>query len=317
MLGRPRGRPGSGESTPDAGAADAATAGAPQAGDLAGGAVWFGPAPGGASADGQAAEAGGGTATATDDSVRPQGSAAGQTAPAGRAGRKRGRRRPRDPWRVAFFAVLGLAVLAGGAWALLDSSLLVVRHEVVTGNGSVPSAEILSAAGIRRGTPMAQVNAGAAAHRIEQINQVLSATVSRSWPGTIVISVRERTPVFAVRAGGRFGLVDAFGVTVRSVRHRPAGMPVLAPPSGQLRGSPAIRVAALVLRALPARLRAMVTSVAAPSGQDIRLHLRGGVTVVWGTSGQARAKAAEVAVLLRSGAHYLDVSDPASAVTQR
>jgi cell division protein FtsQ len=316
MHGRPRSRPGGGEPAPGPGPADTTLAGAhsPQPADLGGGAVWFGPAPADASTESETAESGGAgsTATATEDPQRQP-----ESADPSAAGQGRVRKRPRDPWRLAFFAVLGLAVLAVGAWALLGSSLLVVRHEIVTGNGTVPPAEIVSAAGIRHGTPMAQVNAGAAVHRIEEIGQVLSASVSRSWPDTIVISVRERTPVFAVRGGGHFTLVDAFGVTVRSARRRPAGMAVLEPPPGQLRLSPAVHAAALVLRALPAHLRALVASVAAPSAQDIQLRLRGGITVVWGTSSQARAKAAEVAVLLRTGAHYLDVSDPASAVTQR
>jgi len=39
--------------------------------------------------------------------------------------------------------------------------------------------------------------------------------------------------------------------------------------------------------------------------------------VVWGSAADAAAKAAEVAVLLRSKATYLDVSDPGSAVTGR
>ncbi len=222
-----------------------------------------------------------------------------------------------DPWRAAFFGVLILAILAGAAWALLGSSLLVVRREEVTGNRLVPTSEVLAAAAIRRGTPLASVDTRAAAHRVEQIDQVLSATVSRSWPDTIVISVRERTPVLAVAAGGRFELIDPYGVTVRWSPRKPAGMPLLAAPpaAAQLRGSRGVLAAAAVLRQLPARLRSLVEAVTASSPQDVTLHLRGGVTVAWGGAAQTRAKAAEVLVLLRTGARYLDVSDPNTAVT--
>jgi cell division protein FtsQ len=236
---------------------------------------------------------------------------AGQQPPVLRPAAKAGH----DPWRAAFFGVLILAILAGAAWALLGSSLLVVRHEEVTGNRLVPASEVLAAAGIRRGTPLASVNTLAAAHRVEQIDQVLSATVSRSWPDTIVISVRERTPVLAVAAGGRFELIDPAGVTVRWSPRKPAGMPLLAAPPVQLRGSHGVLAAASVLRQLPARLRLLVESVTAPSAQDVTLHLRGGVTVAWGGAAQTRAKAAEVIVLLRTRARYLDVSDPNTAVT--
>ena len=70
--------------------------------------------------------------------------------------------------RTAFFGVLILAILAGAAWALLGSSLLVVRHVRVTGNRLVPAAQVRSAAGIRAGQPLAQVNTAAAAHRVER-----------------------------------------------------------------------------------------------------------------------------------------------------
>ncbi len=225
-------------------------------------------------------------------------------------------KRGRYPWRAAFFGVLILAILGAGAWALLGSSVLVVRHEEVTGNGTIPAAEILAAAGIRHGTPLASVNTSAAAHRIEQIDQVLSATVSRAWPDTIVISVRERTAVLAVASGHEFALIDRSGVTVRWSLRRPAGMPLLDSPPARLRGSQDVLAAATVLRELPARLRAMVASIAAPSPQEVTLRLRGGITVAWGAATAAQAKAAEVLTLLRTGARYYDVSDPNTAVTQ-
>ena len=226
-----------------------------------------------------------------------------------------GRRRP-DPWRAAFFGILVLAILAGAAWALLGSSLLVVRHEEVTGNRLVPDSQVLAAAGIRPGTPLASLNLQAAAHRVERIDQVLSATVSRSWPDSIVISVRERTPVLAVASAGRFALVDPSGVVVRWSSSRPAGMPLLDAPSAQLRGSPGVHAAATVLRQLPARLRGLLESIRAPSAQAVTLHLRGGITVLWGDTGQAQAKAQEVIALLRTRARYYDVSDPTTVVTQ-
>jgi cell division protein FtsQ len=225
-------------------------------------------------------------------------------------------RRGRDPWRAVFFGVVILAILGAGAWALLGSSLLVVRHEEVTGNGTIPATEILAAAGIRHGTPLASVNTAAAARRVEQIDQVLSASVSRAWPDTIVISVRQRTAVLAVAGHRQFALIDPSGVIVRWSSRRPAGMPLLAPAPVQLRGSPDVLAAATVLRELPGRLRGMVASITAPSPQEVTLRLRGGITVVWGTAGQAQAKAGEVLTLLRTGARFYDVSDPNTAVTQ-
>jgi cell division protein FtsQ len=248
----------------------------------------------------------GGAAAPTDSPAAPK------AAPASGA-RSRSRR---DPWRTAFFGVLVLAILAGASWALLGSSLLVVRHEEVTGNRHLTASAVLAAAGIRRGTPMTSGDTEAAARRVEQIAQVLTATVARSWPDSVVITVRMRTPALAVAGRGEFALIDGAGVTVRWSRRRPAGMPLLTHPPAQLRGSRGVRAAVTVLRRLPARLRRLVVSVSAPSPNAVTLVLRRGITVVWGGAGRDAAKAAELAVLMRTGAHYYDVSDPVTAVTQ-
>jgi cell division protein FtsQ len=225
-------------------------------------------------------------------------------------------RRRADPWRAALLGVLILAIIAGAAWALLGSSLLVVRHVVVTGNRLVSSAEVRGAARIPTGQPLARVNTAAAARRVEQIGPVLSASVSRSWPDTIVVTVHERSPQLAIAAAGGYDLVDSHGVTVLWTRRKPAGMPVLTAPPAVLRGSPGVRAAALVLDQLPPTLRQKVVSVSAASATAVTLQLRRGVTVLWGSPGQAGQKSEELDLLLRTHARFYDVSDPSTAVTQ-
>lgn len=236
---------------------------------------------------------------------------------AGSGPKPAGRTRRRDPWRAAFFGVLALAIAGGAAWALLGSSLLVVRHQEVTGNRLLPAATVRAAAGIRPGTPLASVNTTAAAHRIEQIAQVRSARVTRSLPDTVVITIRERTPALAVAGSGRYALIDGSGVTIRWSARKPAGLPVLRQPPAQLRGDPGVRAAVAVLARLPQHLRKLVVAVSAPSAAAVTIALRDGVTVMWGSPVKDGLKAAEVTVLLRTHARYLDVSDPATAVTHR
>jgi cell division protein FtsQ len=302
-------------------------------------------------ADAAATDAGRSFATAVEpDEAEMSGRAPGladEVAP-----EHRGFRRRPDPWRKAFFGVLAVALLAIAVWAVLGSSLLVVRHVQVTGNHLVPAGEIRALAEIKPGTPMARVDAGAAARRVEQIRPVLSATVSRSWPDTIVITVTERTPVLAVAlAVGGYGLVDAHGVVVRTAAHPPAGMPLLTSPPAVLRGSPGIMAAAMVLRSLPHALRKLVRSVSAVSASPVSasavsasagsasagsassvsasavsasavsastvtLHLAHGITVVWGGTGQVTQKTEVLDSLLRTRARYYDVSDPQTAVTR-
>lgn len=213
------------------------------------------------------------------------------------------------------FGVLVIAILAG-SWALLGSSLLVVRHVEVTGNRLVTAAEVRQAARIKAGAPLATVNAAAAARRVEQLAPVLSATVRRSWPDAIVITVRERTPVLAVAAAGGYQLVDSHGVVVRSASRKPASMPLLISPPAVLRGNPAVNAAAVVLRQLSPALRKRLTLVSAASASAVTLHLTGRVTVLWGGTGNPAQKLAELAMLLRKHARYYDISDPSSAVTE-
>lgn len=226
-------------------------------------------------------------------------------------------RRHADPWRTALVGVLVLVVLGGACWALLGSSLLVVRHVEVFGGQLVTAAQVREAAKIKPGTPLASVNTEAAALRVEQLAPVLSASVSRSWPDTIVITVRERTPVLVVaEAGGGYQLIDPYGVVVRSAVRRPAGMPLLSPAPAVLRDSPAIRAVAAVARQLPPEVRARLKWVSAASAGAVTLHLAGRVTVLWGGASRAAQKSAELTLLLRTHASYYDISDPGTAVTR-
>jgi len=223
----------------------------------------------------------------------------------------------KSPWRTAFFALAGVGIIAGVAWGLLGSRLLVVRSVAVTGTNLVPKAEVAGAADVPLGTPLAQVDPAAVARRVESIRQVASATVSKSWPDGLTITVRERVPAVAVRmAGGGYDLVDADGVIVRWAEARPAGLPLLATsvPGGELRGDPEVTAAAAVLGELPGWLSESVASVTA-SG-PVTLRLRDGKTVVWGGTDSAAVKARELAILMRDRARYLDVSAPGTVVTR-
>ena len=226
--------------------------------------------------------------------------------------------RPGGPWKAAFFALTAAAILAAAVWALLGSSLLVARSVRVTGAPAAQQAEVLRAAGIAPGTPLIRINTAAVTRRVEQITQIQSAQVSRDWPDSVVIAVRERTPALAVASGGGFALIDRFGVVIGHVASRPPGMTLLtsAPVDlASLRGSPAIQAAVTVLRQLPPSIRRLVSAVAAPSANAVTLDLKHGITVLWGGTDQRAAKAAELTILMRTNASFYNLADPDTAVT--
>src|SRR3981081_2979625 len=56
-------------------------------------------------------------------------------------------------WKAAFFALMAASIVVGAIWALLGSSLLVVRSIAVTGIHLLTRAEVLPAGGIKPGNP--------------------------------------------------------------------------------------------------------------------------------------------------------------------
>ena len=187
-----------------------------------------------------------------DDPPRPPESRAradggAMTKPAGAVGKRR------DLWKVGFFGLAAVALIAGVAWALLGSSFLVVRTVRTTGS-QVPRATVLGAAAIRLGTPLIRIDTGAIARRVDRITQVQSAKVTLSWPDAIVIWTKRRSAVFTVRARSGYDLVDSYGVVLRWTASRPPGLIALKPARpqtvaggqagagqpGQLRREPAV-----------------------------------------------------------------------------
>jgi len=231
----------------------------------------------------------------------------------------RGWRRRRRGRLVAVSLLLAALGIAGGVtWALFDSSVFAVRSVVVTGTRLVPESEVTAVAAIRPGTPLIRLSTAQIAGRILTIRQVVGVRVTKSWPDRVVIAVRERTSVLALALPrGGFDLIDANGVVVQSAPTRPPGMPLYSTTAAvsSLRDDPDVGAAAAVLGELPASLRSSVTSVSAPSPDQVTLTLGSGVTILWGGPGDAAAKVKELTILMQTRARSYDVSSPATAVT--
>jgi len=236
--------------------------------------------------------------------------------------------RTRKPWRAAFFVLAGLGVLAGVAWALFGSRLIVVRSVTVSGTHLVTPAQVLAAADIPVGTPLISVNTAQVAQRVESIRQVASVSVARDWPDRLAITVTERVPVVAVRmTSGGYDLVDPAGVIVRWSGPRPAGLPLYLTSltGGGLRGDPGLATTAAVLAELPSWLSRDVTQVSAAGtgaaatpgdAAQVTLYLRDHKTVLWGGADRASEKDRELAILIRDSARYFDVSAPGTVVAR-
>lgn len=249
-------------------------------------------------------------------SSRPNGAATGT--PAGRGAGKangdearstRSSRLPMDPrfkerWvrvrreqghrrlRAAVAAGAVVVVIAGGVGAAF-SPLLAVRHIRVAATPHVAIPQVLAVTGLADHRPMVEVNAGAAASRLDGLPWVASARVSRQWPSTVTVTIRERRAVAQVSGPGGSVVVDATGRVLTTPQAATAGLPTLigAPPAGRpgtwlaggsLRTPPrgAVGVSLAVASALPAPVANRVATVSVDGHGVVTLALMPGPTTV-------------------------------------
>lgn len=218
----------------------------------------------------------------------------------------RSSRRRRGLRHVASTLVVLLPLLAL-AWVVLASSWLAVDRVEVTGTGRLQPAQVVEAAAVAAGTPLARVDTGDVEDRVAALPPVAEVAVRRTWPGTLTVEVVERTPAAAVDGPGGVVLVDATGVLFGGEPALPAGLPRLevADPGPE---DPATRAALDVHAALPEELRGQVVQVQAPSPSGVVLVLADGRQVVWGRPGGTSTKAAAVLALLDRPGTVFDVS---------
>lgn len=155
---------------------------------------------------------------------------------------------------------------------------------------------------------------------VARLPAVASAHVWRSWPSSVTISVRLRTPVaWVAAAGGGYLVVDRAGRVVAHPAQPPASLARiwLASPSSAAVGRllpPAARPAAVAAADLHG-VGAGVVSMSWSAGA-LQADLSDGVTVVLGAPSELGRKASSVATILArvpmSGVRSIDVQVPAS-----
>ncbi len=221
------------------------------------------------------------------------------------------RLRSARPWLLTV-AVVGLVALAG--WAVFFSSWLATEQVDVGGTEIVSSDEVRKVAAIDMGTPLVRVDLDAARDRIEELPAVDSATVHRSWPHTIEITVTERVPLATVPRHGEWFAMDDEGVLFRPTPMRDAGLPIvaLAPRADES----ARHEVASVVAALPDNLMAQTRRVRAQSMDSITLTLADGRSVRWGSADESQRKVQVLAILLKQKASVYDVSVPEQPTTR-
>lgn len=224
-----------------------------------------------------------------------------------------------DPWKVAFVALLVVALVCVVTWVLLGSRLLVVRDVAVTGVNRISDEEVVSAVDVETGTPLARVDLDSGRERTESIDLVESAEVTRGWPATLRVEVVERRPLLAVRVGEEYRLVDGDGVRIEDSKTRPGNHPLVRV-TGEIEDSAAVRAAADIVEEAPDSLLAQIQLIDATETEAITVELGEGALVEWGDSSSTGDKSDVLRVLMREhppvqGQVY-DVSHPGLAIVR-
>lgn len=211
-------------------------------------------------------------------------------------------------WRWALAAALIVASLATGVWLVFYSSALAVAHVAVRGVDHLTTEQVVAAADVSQGQPLARVDLVAIEARVRTLAPVAAAEVTRAWPDTISIDVDERTAVAVVSFDGRLRGVDGDGVVFRDYRSRPPDLPLVE--SDLSADADSLAEAAGVAAALPAGLAEQVDFVRVDTIDDISLVLRDGRVVVWGSAAESELKAEVLTRLLSEKGSTYDVSVP-------
>lgn len=222
---------------------------------------------------------------------------------------ERGARKRPGIWRFASAALIAGGTLAVSGWLVFLSPVLGVKEIKVEGVLALPADQIERAAALPLDTPMATVDLEAVRGRVAAVTEVESAKVERVWPGTITITIRERTALASVPMNGKSAVVDRFGVVLDIVEVAPPRLPVVRLP--QLNPQdPVVRAALTVLGVLPEHLLRKVHEVQAKTADSVTLLLSDGRTVIFGGPERAAAKTRILLGLLNQRADTFDVSSP-------
>ena len=207
------------------------------------------------------------------------------------------------PWA---WVALGLLLLALVLAALRYAPLFAVEQIRVSGNDQVSSDDVVTAADVPDGTRVLTAPLDDIAERIESLDAVADATVTRDWPNGLTVVVRERRPVGYVTIDDRAGLVGSDGRVYRIEDDVPRDLPKLPDAAVGAVGdpyrdrlAPASVAAFETAVSLPRGLQRAIAAVSTSSDGEVVLTDDDGVTITWGTSESGPAKARVVALLMQ------------------
>ena len=203
--------------------------------------------------------------------------------------------------KLAYTALVLVLVVALYIGVVFFSPLLAVEKITVRGASLMDSAQVEQKLSPLRGVPLSRVSEDRVRELVGSDGALRGVQMEIRPPHELVVTVKERVPIAAVKRGEKYALVDNEGQTLREVDSaQQAGVPIVQVEDENLSQSAAFRIISNVLVTLPTSLLAEVSEVKADSTSSITLILKDKVTVLWGTSQENEVKAKVLTKLLEA-----------------
>lgn len=220
-------------------------------------------------------------------------------------------RRRRIVWICAIIAAV---LIVGGSAGAAYSPLFAVERISVEGTKTLDPKAVEQALSSQMGRPLALVDSSAVKAALVAFPLIETYQLEAHPPHDLTVRIVERTPVGVLASAGGFTVVDAAGVALSTTPDRPDGYALLDV-TGDAKG-PAFAAAGTVMRSLPDAIRSQVDTVTAASADSVRLSLRSGVSVVWGSGENSAMKAYYLGKLMAATPDktFFDVSSSGAVV---
>ena len=221
------------------------------------------------------------------------------------------RRSRRMRWWLVGMGVLLAASVVAAAYVVYGTGVLAVRTISVRGATLVSQQDVINAADVPIGTPLARVDVAAVRARIEALPRVATAVVRRGWPHELVIVLHEYRPVAVTQVLGKWYVVDPSGVAFMAAPH------TTTMPQVQGNNNDSRAAAITVFNQLPPSLRKHVVFVQAHRPDQVEIVLTKNELINWGDTTQASVKLQVLTPLMALPAKEYDVSVPSAPTVTR
>jgi cell division protein FtsQ len=236
---------------------------------------------------------------------------------------KAGREKPKNMWRMrtTVLAVAFVALLAALLWIYTSTGVLNVRNIEIKGNQKLDAGYLESLTGITSDTHLLKMDVKAVERALCSEPYIQSVSISRRFPATVILEIRERKPQGMIIQNGKYHLVDSSGYILESLAEMPQGMveirdmqvPLLFP-GKEISGEDF--TSAMSLRgSLPPELEEITEAVGYHQTEGLYIVSKG-TKVIYGDTSDLSRKNLVVLLALRElvdnyGAiEYIDVSLP-------